>query len=108
MRGHLLGVLQLAAVFEVIGDAGGARAVIPGPAADVGLAETAAHHAVNARLGPARGAALGAKQGPFGVAQNFRRLDISSKNCSSAWRQGISFTLPPFSCRRSQPRRPWI
>jgi len=44
MGGHLLGQFELAAVFEVIGDAGGAKTVI------AGLAQTAADHAVSARL----------------------------------------------------------
>ena len=50
MGGHLLGEFELAAVFEVIGDAGGAKTVIAGQAANPSLAQAAAHHAVGARL----------------------------------------------------------
>ncbi len=72
MGGHLLGEFELAAVFEVIGDAGGAKTVIAGQAADAGLAQTAADHAVRARLieGPGlqRPAAPSAEKRPLGVA----------------------------------------
>ena len=72
MGGHLLGQFELAAVFEVIGDAGGAKTVIAGLAADAGLAETAADHAMRARLieGPAlqRSAPPSTEKRPFRVA----------------------------------------
>ena len=66
MGGHLLGEFELAAVLEVIGNAGGAKTVIARLAADAGLAQTAADHAVGARLieGPAlqRAAAPGPEE----------------------------------------------
>jgi hypothetical protein len=39
MGGHLLGEFEFAAVFEVVGDAGSAKTVIPSQAADAGLAQ---------------------------------------------------------------------
>jgi hypothetical protein len=70
--GHLLGEFELAAVFEVIGNAGGAKTVIAGQAADAGLAQPAADHAVRARLieGPAlqRPAPPSPEERSFGVA----------------------------------------
>ena len=71
MGGHLLGEFELAAVLEVIRNAGGAKTVVAGQAADAGLAQTAADHAVCARLieGPAlqRPAPPGAEERSLGV-----------------------------------------
>ena len=80
MGRHLLGEFELTAVFEVIGDAGGAETVIAGQAADASLTQTAADHAVRARLieGPAlqRPAAPGAKERSLGVAGDAGRGQI--------------------------------
>ena len=80
MGGHLLGEFELAAVFEVIGDAGGAKTVIAGLAADAGLAQTAADHAVRARLieGPAlqRPAAPSAEERSLAVAGDAGRGQV--------------------------------
>ena len=50
MGSHLLGEFQLTAIFQVIGDAGGAKTVIAGQAPDARLPQAPAYHAMDARL----------------------------------------------------------
>ena len=50
MVGHLLGNLQLAAVAQVLGDAGGSEAVAAEVCADAGHRSASAHHSEDVGL----------------------------------------------------------
>ena len=75
MIGHGGGIFQRAAIFEIGGDPGRAKAVVADVGFDAGTLGAAADHGVGVGLAergvaqPFGGAADGAEQGCFGLAQ---------------------------------------
>src|ERR1017187_2193311 len=113
MVGHLLSDLEAAAVFEIRSDAGGAERVAADLGFDAGGQGAPADHAPDVWLqhGPVRqlasAVAAGPEQRPFLVLGDGRRGDVFLEVAVETVMGGISCSLPPFSWRRTKPRRPW-
>jgi hypothetical protein len=109
----LLRHFQLAAVLEIRRDAGRAEGMIANPRFDAGRFRPPADDAVGVLLEEGIGcklaglAAGGAEEIAVDVIGNAGRFDIIVQTLIETMMTGNVVSLPPFSCKRTQRRRPW-
>ena len=113
MVGDLLRHFEFAAVFYIGRDAGRPESMIANPRFDASRFRAPADDAVGVLLEEGIGgklatlAAGAAEEIAVDVIGDARRFDIIVQTLIETMMTGNVCSLPPFSCRRTQRRRPW-
>jgi len=113
MVGDLLRHFQFAAVLQIRRDPGRSKGMIANPRFDAGRSRPPADDAVGVLLEEGIGcklaglAAGGTEEIAVNVIGDAGRFDIIVQTLIETMMTGNMCSLPPFSCNRTQRRRPW-